>query len=269
MKQWVKKLLAKYVTYIEIIGYGFVILFIAGLIALSRVKAEDEFVNLKGVFTISADLIKADKALYVRKIIADTGEVVDEEIPLLIVTDDPIFIADKKIIVKINEQIALAKETGDISLIMRLQKMRAQLENKKYPHLKQYEIRSKLKGEFILVSDELPFISANAAAGGVFDFENCSLHVSQLPVDKRMKRKLKVGQTGTAAIQISPLEKIDVSVELANLSEKEADLKITGLSPAKKKKLAIALAMLPGNEKLSATIMLLVGSKSWMQLIWR
>ncbi|NOZ62839.1 MAG: hypothetical protein GXO74_14345 [Calditrichaeota bacterium] len=269
MKFWVKKLLAKYVTYIEIIGYGFVILFIAGLIILSRVKAEDEFVGLKGELAISTDLIQSDKPWYVLKIAADTGKVVAPETALLIVTDDPVFIADKKIIVKLDEQTALAEGTGNGSLVSQLQKMRGQLEDKKYPYLSQYEVRSKIEGEFILISDELPFISANSIPGGVFNFENCSLYVSQLPVDKRMKRKLKIGQTGTAAIQISPLEKINVSVELVNLTESEADLKIMELNQSKKKKLAAALTALPKDEKLSATISVLVGSKSWMQLIWR
>ena len=35
MNLFIKKILAKYVIYIEIIGYGFVLLFIVGLIALS------------------------------------------------------------------------------------------------------------------------------------------------------------------------------------------------------------------------------------------
>ena len=41
MNRFGKKILAKYVNYIEIISYTFVVLFIGGLIALSKIKAED------------------------------------------------------------------------------------------------------------------------------------------------------------------------------------------------------------------------------------
>lgn len=269
MNRWLKKLLAKYVTYIEIIGYGFVFLFVIGLILLSRIKAEDEFVGLNGKLNIDYQLFQADKATIILELLADTTEKVQAGQPVILFTDDEDYFADKKMHLTLNTQIQLAEKTGNLELVNQLKQALSILERKKYPSLLKKEMKSEIAGEFWLMQKNFPFAEKGEVIGGIFDFEKCKIHVPQLPVDKRMMRKLKTGQKGTASLIISPLEKIDLQVELVNLKEQEADLKIVNLTKSQKRKIAQAVTSSGEKKELSASISVLVGSKSWMQLIWR
>ncbi len=269
MNRFVKKLLARYVKYIEIIGYAFVILFIAGLVALSYIKAEDEFVNLNGKFEIPTDLIQFDRSYYVIDQLSDSNSVASANAPLLKITDDERFIADQTILNNLEQQADVARNAARRNLEKQLQPIIEKLVQKKYPYLEKSTLRSKISGDFIITDLENDFIPSNKVICGVFDFENNLVRVTDFPADKRMKRKLKLGQTGIATLKLSPIESISLSVSLISLDEKEAIFQSTGISKEVKFKVAKYLCSNPNNNKIDANISVLVGWKSWMRLIWR
>ena len=83
-----------------------------------------------------------------------------------------------------------------------------------------------------------------------------------------MKKKLKSGQTGTATINLGLENSISIPVIMSEFSEKEMIFELEDLSLENKQKIATSLAQ-NEDEYISVTLSVLVGSKSWMNLIWR
>lgn len=269
MNRFIKRLLAKYVKYIEIIGYAFVILFIAGMIALSYIKAEDEFVNLNGKFEIPTDLIKLDRRHYVIDQLSDSNAVVSRNAPLFEITDDKKFIADQTILSNLEQQAETARKASQKKLENELDGIIAELVQKNYPRLVMSTLRSKISGDFIITELEKDLISANEIIGGVFDFENNLVRVTDFPADKSIKRKLKLGQTGTATLKLGPVESISFPIFLVTIDEKVVYFHSADISKEHKFKIAKYICSNPGDVQIDASVSILVGWKSWMRLIWR
>lgn len=269
MNRFVKKLLAKYVIYIEIIGYGFVVLFIAGLIGLSFIKAEDEYVALNGVYNIKTQILKFDQPNYILEQLADSNNIVSENTPLLELTDNETFIADRRVWENLERQIEIARAAERNQLAKKLSSIVSDLQKKTYPDLNISTIRSKMQGDFLLFNNDGNFANPGTAIGGVFDFDKSYILVTEFPPDKRMKKKLKPDQTGTATLKLSALESVNVPVVLKTLTDSTAELTVTDLTLEDKLKVARFLGRLKDDEKVSASINVLVGWKSWMRLIWR
>lgn len=269
MNLFVKKLLAKYVKYIEIIGYSLVFLFIAGLIALSQIKAEDEYVNLNGNYEIETFLITFDSPRYIIDQLSDSNSVVQANDPLFEVTDDEQFIADQKILDNLEIQVETANKASRRDVADKLSSVILDIEKRKYKYLELSTVRSKISGEFILVNLNNDFIPEHEIIGGVFDLKNSIIRVTEFPVDKRMKKKLKPGQSGTADLKLGPVESINLSVTLDSLNNEEAVFHITEIPKDAKFKIANYISSIPEQKTIQANVKVLVGWKSWMNLIWR
>jgi hypothetical protein len=276
MNRFVKKLLAKYVTYIEIIGYAFVILFIATLVALSYIKAEDEFVSLNGKYELQTHLIKFDHRNYMIGQVADSNTVVDANGPLFEITDDEAFITDQTILDNLEAQLEAARQATRADLTKKLAPLIYEMEAKTYPGLKINIVRSAIAGDFIIVQSTYGLIPENKVIGGVYDFDNSLIQVTEFPPDKRLKRKLKPAQTGTATLKLGPLESIQLSVNLELISDRTAIFAIKEIPKEAKLKIAkytsdVQMDSTSKVEAISidANINVLGGWKSWMKLIWR
>lgn len=269
MNRFIKKLLARYVTYIEIIGYGFVLLFVAGMIALSYIKAEDEFVNLQGKFEVPADLIQFDRTHYLIDQLSDSNAVVEINAPLFEVTDDEQFIAEQTILSNLEGQVEIARKVAQKNLEQRLNQIITDLIPKRYPSLRMSTVRAKIAGDFLITDLANDLIAPHKIIGGVFDFDNNLIRVAEFPPDRQARRKLKLGQTGTATLKLSPVESIQLAVVLVSLSETEAYLHATEISQDARFKIAQHLSNNPETNQIEASVSVLVGWKSWMRLIWR
>lgn len=269
MNRFIKKLLAKYVTYIEIIGYAFVLLFIAGMVALSSIKAEDEFVTLQGKFEVPADLIQFDRTHYLIDQLSDSNTVVDANAPLLEVTDDAKFIAEQTILNNLQGQMEIAQSAAQKDLQRELDRITSSLIQKRYPYLPLATLRAKIAGDFLITDLATDLIPKNKIIGGVFDFDNNLIRVAEFPPDRQVRRKLKLGQTGTATLKLSPGESINLPVVLVSLSEKEVYFHSAEIPQEIKFKIAKYLCANPETNQIEASISVLVGWKSWMRLIWR
>lgn len=269
MNRFTKKLLAKYVTYIEIIGYGFVLLFVAGMIALSYIKAEDEFVTLQGKFEVPADLIQFDRTHYLIDQLSDSNTVVDANAPLLEVTDDEQFIAEQTILNNLQGQVVIAQTANQKNLEQGLNRIIADLIQRRYPSLRMSTVRAKIAGDFLITNLASDLIPQKKIIGGVFNFDSNLIRVAEFPPDRQVRRKLKLGQTGTATLKLSPVESINLPVVLVSLSEKEAYFHSAEISKELKFKIAQNLCSNPETNQIEASINVLVGWKSWMRLIWR
>jgi hypothetical protein len=269
MNRFVKKLLAKYVKYIELVGYAFVILFIAGLVALSYIKAEDEFVNLNGKFEIPTDMIKLDHPHYVIDQLSDSNTVVNVNAPLFEITSDEKFIANQTILNNLEQQADAARKASRKNLEKELNRIISDLLQKEYPKLEISTLQSKISGDFIITQLENDLIPENEVIGGVFDFDNNLIRVIDFPADKRMKKKLKLDQAGTATLKLGPVESINLSVFLVSLNEKEACFHSSDISKDIKFKIAKYICSNSEKNQIEANINVLVGWKSWMRLIWR
>ncbi|MBD3289826.1 hypothetical protein GF337_13550, partial [candidate division KSB1 bacterium] len=204
MNLFVKKLLAKYVIYVEIIGYVLVAIFIGGLIALSFIKAEDEFVNLNGHLALESGLLVFEQDHYIIDVLSETNSSVNTRAPLLEVTDDQKFITDRELLSTLETQLEKMQQAGRPDLERQLSEMILDLEEKTYPRLELNTIRSTMSGDFILFEPERDLIRADTPIGGVFDFSNARIHVPQLPADRSQARKLEIEHSGTATIQLGP-----------------------------------------------------------------
>ncbi len=269
MKRLGKKILAKYVNYIEIISYAFVVLFIGGLIALSKIKAEDEYVPLQGRFELTSQLLEFPGERFITDRPLATGTPVSAGDILLEVTADKRYIADKEILENLREQIGKARETSQRDLTVSLTTIADGLRRRTYPNLATEKIRATLQGELILLATESDFIRADSAAGGVFDFENCGFRVTEFPPDRSLYKKLETGQNGTATLRSATGEAIEVPVLLQSVTEEEALFSCTDLTDELKRALATFVAHLPTAQETSATLSVLVGWKSWMSLLFR
>ncbi len=269
MNRFIKKLLARYVTYIEIIGYAFVLLFIAGMIALSYIKAEDEFVNLQGKFEVPADLIQFDRAHYLIDQLSDSNAVVAANAPLIEVTDDEKFIAEQTILNNLQGQAVIAQTAAQKNLEQQLDQIISNLIQKSYPYLSMYTVRAKIGGDFLITDLAGDLIPPKKVIGGVFDFDNNLVHVTEFPPDRQLRRKLKLGQTGTAMLKLGLIESVSLPVVLVSLNEQEAYLHATEISQDAKFKIAKFLSDHPETNQIEAAVSVLVGWKSWMRLIWR
>lgn len=269
MNRFIKKLLAKYVKYIEIIGYVFVILFIAGMVALSYIKAEDEFVNLNGKFEIPTELIKLDRPHYVIDQLSDSNTVVSANSQLFEITDDEQFIADQTILTNLEQQAEAARNASRKNLENEFNGIIAELAQKNYPWLAMSTLRSKISGDFIITQLTNNLIPADEVIGGVFDFKNNLVRITDFPADKRMRKKLELGQTGTATLKLSPIESISIPVFLVTMDEDFVIFRSTEISKEVKFKIANYFCSNPGESQIEAGVNVLVGWKSWMRLIWR
>ncbi len=269
MNLFVKKLLAKYVIYIEIMGYALVLLFIAGLFALSNIKAEDEYVNLSGKYEIKSYLIKFDYPQYIINQMTDSISIVQSKDPLLEITSDQKFIADRIILYNLENQVKTARKASQKNLENKLSQIVMDIEKKTYPNLKISTVRSPLAGKYIMFPRKTDSISENEVIAGVFDFDKSLIRVSEFPVDQRMKKKLKLNQTGTAVITLGAAESVDLPLILQTVTNNEAVFSCTQISDDIALKLAKYISSLSEEVPLKANIKVLVGWKSWMRLIWR
>lgn len=256
MNLFVKKILAKYVKYIEIIGYAFVLLFIAGIVALSFIKAEDEFVHLKGQYEISVFIPELEQPNCVVATFADSFAIVEPGIPLFEITEDAAYCAEKSILNNLRAQASTARQNSRPELARKLEAV-IQQHTPLSPPTSTRKIFSQISGEFFWLD--------TASVGGVFDFAQSTLRVTKFPPDGRQNKKLQAGQTGTATLAGN----LTLPVKLAQLTENEALFTIDSLQISDKTRVVTALAKTQDQTKLPANLKVLVGWKSWMQLIWR
>ncbi len=269
MNRFVKKLLAKYVIYIEIIGYLLVILFIGGLIALSFIKAEDEYVNLNGHLLLNAELLVFEKEHYLIDVLSETNSSVNKRSPLLEITDDPKFITDRVMLTTMETQIEKVRQLSRTDLEDQLSAIIYDLEEKTYPNLRLNTIRTSISGDYILFQPERDLLKMNTAIGGVFDFSNAHIIVPQLPADRSQARKLKAEQSGAATILLGAVNTRTVPVTLIRVAEDSAVARIDEWTIVQKNEIARYFANLKNDEKISVSLRIKVGWKSWMNLIWR
>jgi len=268
MNLFVKKLLAKYVKYIEIIGYFFVFLFIAGLVALSQIKAEDEFVSLNGKFEIQKEVFSYPDRQVILNIFADSSAKVEPGENLLELTNNKKYISDQEIIKNLEKQIKTAREVADNNLVNRFSDIHSDIKSRTYPSLNTEKVQSKLSGNFFPFVLQDDIIEHNQIIGGVFDFENCTIKVSEFPVDKQQKKKLKSGQTATATLNLGFENSDSFSVLMTVIGENEMIFDPEELSFEHKQKISSFFAIESGKD-MTVNLSVLVGSKSWMNLIWR
>mgnify|MGYP006298650867 CR=1 FL=1 len=269
MNLFVKKLLAKYIIYIEIIGYVLVTIFIGGLIALSFIKAEDEFVNLNGHLSLQSELLIFKKDHYIIDVPSETNSFVNKRAPLLEVTDDQKFITDRELLSTLETQLEKVQQSGRPDLERQLSNLIYDLEEKTYPDLNLATIRASISGDFILYEPERDLIKANAPIGGVFDFANTRIRIPQLPADRSQARKLEPEQSGTATIQLGHVNTRTVPVTLIEVAADSAVARIDEWTLAQKEEIAQFHSSLKNDEQISVTLRIKVGWKSWMNLIWR
>ncbi len=268
MKLFVKKLLAKYIKYIEIIGYFFVILFIAGLVALSFIKAEDEFVNVNGKYEIEFHRLQFEKDRYILDLRSIPGTTVTTNAPLFELTDDEKFIADRTIQANLESQLKTARKAGQRRLANNLAAVILEIEKKDYPRLNYSVVRSPLEGEFVLL-DSSDFIPAKKVIGGVFNFKEALITVTELSNDKRQAKKLEVDQSGLATLKLGPVKTVACSVRVIEMNDSELLLKTETISDNEQLKIADFIVTHPETTRIDVNVNVLVGWKSWMRLIWR
>lgn len=268
MNRFVKKLLAKYIKYIEIIGYFFVVLFIAGLVALSFIKAEDEYVGLNGKYQIDFQMIKYEKPHYILDLRSENGATVSANSPLFELTDDDKFIADRTIQTNLEAQLETARNAGQRKLANNLAAIILEIEERDYPKLDYSVERAPIEGAFFLI-DSSDFIPAEVIKGGVFNFEEATIRVTQFPSDKRLVKKVKQDQAGTATIKLGPVEKIVCTAIVSEVSKSEILLNMETIPVNEKLKIINFIAARPDDVSIDVSVNVLVGWKSWMRLIWR
>jgi len=255
MNLFVKKILAKYVKYIEIIGYGFVLLFIAGLVALSFIKAEDEFVHLNGRYEMPLFVPKFSQPHCLVAVHADSAAMIAPGAPLFEITGDTIFCAEKAILADLQIQARRARISARPELARQLE---AVIEHTPLAAPTGVRlIRSEIAGQFFWLDA--------TGAGGVFDFAQSALSVTEFPPDRRQQKKLQMNQTGTATF---PAAGLSLPVKLVQLTEHEAIFHVDSLKTIDKIQLAQALAQ-SETGGIPASLAVRVGWRSWMELIWR
>ncbi|MBN2090149.1 hypothetical protein JW964_11060 [candidate division KSB1 bacterium] len=269
MKRFTKKLLAKYVQYIEFIGYFFVLLFIAGLTALSFIKAEDEFVQLTGELEMQIFVPEITLPLYLTQSLTDSVIKVQSGDTIFTFSNHEKMLQDQMLLQNLTQQIEKLTPESDNEIIMRLNEIIGKIKARKYADVEKCHIISPIQGEFFNFIHSTPQLIEQRPLGGVFDFQNARIVVKQLPVDKQMVRKLKAGQSGTANLNFNSGNSVQVSVTLMEINENQAILKINSFPPLEQKKFALEFCKEPPKTNLSANISVLVGWKSWMRLIWR
>jgi hypothetical protein len=269
MNLFVKKLLAKYVIYIEIIGYLLVFLFIAGLVALSFIKAEDEYVNLTGAYEIKSHQISFEKRNYIIDLLSEPDSLLRANSPLMEITDDEKFIADQIIFNHLEVQLEEARKASAKTIERQLSSIMDKIERELYPRLNLKVIRTPVEGRFLLLEHDDDLIPENKIIGGVYDFENSIIRVTQFPADNRIKKKLKPDQSGSAILQLNVNETAQVPISLTVVDKNEAVFDVGQISRENMYKIAEHLSSGDDDAIINANINLLVGSKSWMRLIWR
>ena len=256
MNLFVKKILAKYVKYIEIIGYVFVLLFIGGLVALSFIKAEDEFVHLNGQYEIAVFVPELAEPHWLVATFADSFATVAPGAPLLEITEDAAYCIEQAILSDLQNQATVARANSRPELARQLESV-IQQHTPLSPPTSTRKITAQIPGEFLRLDA--------TSIGGVFDFAQSTLRVTEFPPDGRQKKKLQVNQTGTATLAGN----LALPVKLVELSENEAVFKIDSLKISDKIQLAVALTKVESGAKIPTSLAVLVGWRSWMQLIWR
>jgi len=268
MNRFVKKLLAKYIAYIEIIGYAFVLLFIAGLVALSFIKAEDEYVNLNGLVDIEHQWLTFGQPHFILDLRSQPGQTVAAGDPLLEVTADEKFLADRTIQSNLDSQLETAQNAGMRALADKLTSIILDIESRDYPSLDIAVVRSQIDGYFVLV-DSADFLPATKKIGGVFNFEEGTIRITAFPADKRLVKKVKPGQTGQATVALGPVDKAPCHASVIEVTKSEIVLKMETINEHDRLKIIEFLAADSVEQALSVNVNLLVGWKSWMRLIWR
>ena len=269
MNKFAKKVLARYVKYVEIIGYLFVIMFIGCLIALSFIKAEDEFVNLTGKYEIDNFKIKFDQPGFIIDFRANENASVVVKQALIEFTKDKKFITDQKILINLDEQLEEARKVSETNLEKKLKSIIFELEEKAYPDLKISVLKTPVAGKFLLPEYKTDFIPANTSIGGVFNFASSFIRVTNLPTDKRIRAKIAKRQTGTANVKIDDTTSISLSVIIDKVDENEIIIKFERLTEKQEILLAKKILKLTDDSSVDITANILIGWKSWMSLIWR
>jgi len=269
MNKFVKKLLAKYVKYIEIVGYGLVFLFIAGLVALSTIKAEDEFINLTGRYDISSSLIISPQRLFIIDVLADTFQVVGPGSDLLEVVEDERFVSDQVIRKNLEKQVEEAGEFGNTQVVRRLSAIITELNSRNYPGLHRRTLKAPISGDFVLFKNKADVVPKDTPIGGVLDFEDGQIRVTEFPADKRLKRKLKPDQVATVKLILGEEETLSQDATLTLHRDDVVVLELKGMSNEDKRIIAHYIFRHSEAISIEVSISVLVGARTWMNLIWR
>jgi len=224
-------------------------------VALSFIKAEDEFVHLNGRYEMPLFVPKFSQPHCLVAVHADSFALIAPEAPLFEITGDTAFCAEKAILAELQIQALRARTSARPELARQLE---AVIEHTPLAAPAGVRlIRSEIAGQFFRLDA--------TAAGGVFDFAQSALSVTEFPPDRRQQKKLQENQTGTATFQGAGLS---LPVKLVQLTEHEAIFRIDSLKIADKIQLAEALAK-SETGGIPASLAVQVGWRSWMELIWR
>jgi hypothetical protein len=269
MNRLLKRLLAKYVKYIEIIGYTFVGLFVAGLLALSYIKAEDEWMTLNGQFTISSHIIRFAEPCYLLEMPADSITQVQTNTILARITFDPAFRTDKTLLRNLEQQITPARAVGDQLVVGQLQGIVNTLKKRNYPNLAVQTVTAPASGEFLTFFQENSVLPAQTTLGVVLDCAHGSVQVTDFSTNTQAKTRLKPGQTGTVTVKLNSIESLSLPIKVSEVTTKAALMHVDSISIDQKFKLAHYLAANTTSPEIHVNLSVLIGWRSWMKLIWR
>lgn len=268
MKPFIKKLLARYVVYVEVTGYAFVILFFGGLVALAFVKAEDEFAVFKGRISLPVQSLRVDCPAVVLDTQALPGATVNAGQALIDTVTNQVFVTDRMVLDSLDTQIASAARQGRNDLIEQLKPMAESLRTKHYPDLKTDVIIADIPGEFILWCRTNQPITGNIPAGAVADFTAGIVVVTNIAPDNRKAAQLKPGQPGTALLKIDGVQKLSLPLIVKSVTKTEVILSFGQIPESDRATLANWAAAVPPPPP-DADVKILVGWKSWLRLVWR
>ncbi len=269
MNRRVKILLAKYIGYVEAAGYVLVAAFIAGLIALSTIKAEDETVELQGGYHIPFALAHSPAACLILDSPAGPESTVRRNDILLEVTQDPRLVSDRLLRTGLEAQARQARDAGHPQLADKLSSLAAELAGRSYPGLQKTIVRAPISGEFVAFKHKNEVAGPNEAAGGVFDFAAGRIRAAEWPSDKRLGKKLRAGQTATVTLKLAQDDLMTFHATLVELTPGGIIFRPREPEAADKVRIARHIATAAQGPDLAVNLSVLVGIKSWMSLIWQ
>jgi hypothetical protein len=267
---FLRRIVAKYVVWVEVIGYLIVVAFVVGLVFASTKKAEDEFLVIPCEVTLSADVLRADKSAEIVSL-QPAGTPAGNREGLALLEESPALVTRTSLLQNLKRQLDFARSQNQEAIAADVAKMIADAQKANNAAPARRPVLSKISGQWYPTADSGDVIASGAVLGVVLNPAETEVTLNkQDPAVSKRGNRLKPDQPATITLSAGGVA-IQISGKVVEGGKKDPRVRVTGIPSAEAAKIVAFYRQNPGHDGkfTGANTKVLIGEKSWASLIWK
>jgi len=271
---FLRRIIARYVVWIEIVGYALVFALFGALIYASQVKADDDFLpSIPGTVNLKLQVVQASKDAQVSAIAPDEAEKRPARVGTALVTleESPEIVTRTSLRQNLEKQREFARTQKRDEVVAQIDKMLEQVQPNPAAHSALRPLPAKFTGKWVPAVKPGQVVTSGTVLGILLSPAETTVDIeTKAPPIAQNGGKLKPDQPTTISLTMGKTEVILLG-KVTRGGKKNPAIAITEITPAEAAKIMDFYRDNPYQNPSFPTenIKVLVGEKSWASLIWK